>query len=419
MSNNDTKDNYLYTNSFSWFTGVIEDILDPKEMGRVRVRCFGYHTERKDYIPTTSLPWAHVMLPVTSASTSGVGESPTGLVRGSWVVGFFRDGETAQDPIIMGSLPSMSTSVDYGFGFTDPNQQYPYGDKVDQVDGPEESLQTAAPNFKDSYTYIKKEEYRAKLDPIPIALNGTWELPPLPQIIDVKYPKNHVRAYERKLDIAPVADGGGKPTGILEQGPNEFKGGIGEVKPKTMHVEEFDVTPDFERISRMHKTGTYSEWTNEGNETVVVVGKEYRIICKDSYINIKGNAHVTFDNDVRMLIEGNQYVHLRGNRYEFIEGDVEQHVKGKVTQYYESDFDFDLEGNKYETVGGNVDEDYGGNQKTYIASTLNLESNGNMYLRAPRIDLNDAGPASPIAPVPIDLGDSPAIVPAVDLVERE
>jgi Gp5 N-terminal OB domain len=60
---------------FAWFTGVVEDTSDPLQMGRVRVRCFGYHTEDKVQIPTESLPWALVMTPITSASMSGIGTS--------------------------------------------------------------------------------------------------------------------------------------------------------------------------------------------------------------------------------------------------------------------------------------------------------------------------------------------------------
>ena len=59
--------------AFAWFTGVVEDVMDPKEMGRLRIRCFGYHTADKAQIPTDKLPWALVMLRVTSASMAGVG----------------------------------------------------------------------------------------------------------------------------------------------------------------------------------------------------------------------------------------------------------------------------------------------------------------------------------------------------------
>ena len=91
---------------FTWFVGVVEDINDPVQLGRVRVRCFGWHSEDTNEVPTNSLPWAVPLNPVSSASSLGVGESPTGLLVGSWVVGFFMDGERAQEPILMGSINS-------------------------------------------------------------------------------------------------------------------------------------------------------------------------------------------------------------------------------------------------------------------------------------------------------------------------
>ena len=126
MSTPFTGNNFI-NNNFFWFTGVIEDINDPLEMGRVRVRCFGYHTGDKGAgtgIPTGSLPWAHVMMPITSASIAGIGESATGIAQGSWVVGFFRDGDACQDPLVIGSLPSQTPDIsddDRKYGFCDPN----------------------------------------------------------------------------------------------------------------------------------------------------------------------------------------------------------------------------------------------------------------------------------------------------------
>lgn len=97
---------------FYWFHGIVEDVDDPLKLGRVRVRCIGFHNEDKNIIPTDSLPWASQILPVTSASYKGIGRSATGLVVGSWVIGFFRDGEIAQDPIIMGSIPSITDQIE-------------------------------------------------------------------------------------------------------------------------------------------------------------------------------------------------------------------------------------------------------------------------------------------------------------------
>lgn len=93
----------FYGDNFVWFVGIVEDRNDPLHKGRVRVRCFGIHTDDKNLIPTTALPWSQVMMPATSSSTLGQGTSPTGLEVGSHVVGFFTDGKSMQQPLVMGS----------------------------------------------------------------------------------------------------------------------------------------------------------------------------------------------------------------------------------------------------------------------------------------------------------------------------
>ena len=50
------------------------------------------------------------MMPTTSASFKGVGGNHH-LEVGSWVVGFFRDGLSAQDPIVMGSIATQEDGV--------------------------------------------------------------------------------------------------------------------------------------------------------------------------------------------------------------------------------------------------------------------------------------------------------------------
>jgi len=95
---------------FSWFTGVVEDIADPSKINRVKVRPFGWYSDNKKTLPTSDLPWATVMMPSTSASFKQNGASHQ-LEVGSWVVGFFRDGPNAQDPMVMGSIASRTEGV--------------------------------------------------------------------------------------------------------------------------------------------------------------------------------------------------------------------------------------------------------------------------------------------------------------------
>ncbi len=109
-------------NGFKWFIGTVEDrgtgqfsgVKDELKLGRVKVRIHGRHTEDKSKLPTKELPWAYVMLPTTSASVSGVGRSPTGLVENSTVVGFFMDDDGEQFPVIIGTLPKIQQKKNIG-----------------------------------------------------------------------------------------------------------------------------------------------------------------------------------------------------------------------------------------------------------------------------------------------------------------
>ena len=77
---------------------------DPVFFIRVCVIIYGAHTHDKQLIASPDLPWSEVMMPVTSPSLSGLGTTTHGLVEGSTVMGFYRDGDDSQDPIVMGSF---------------------------------------------------------------------------------------------------------------------------------------------------------------------------------------------------------------------------------------------------------------------------------------------------------------------------
>jgi hypothetical protein len=99
-------------NIFKFWIGVVEDLNDPDRAGKARVRIIGQHDDRTR-IPTEGLPWAHPMQPLTSAGAGGIGTSPTGLVLGSRVVGFWADGDS-QFPIMMGTLARAGAPVGNG-----------------------------------------------------------------------------------------------------------------------------------------------------------------------------------------------------------------------------------------------------------------------------------------------------------------
>lgn len=84
--------------------GVVEDINDPLQANRVKVRVFFMHTQDKALIPTTDLFWSIVGMPSTGASSNGIGQSH-GLIVGSHVYGTFLD-NAQQNFFVMGTFYS-------------------------------------------------------------------------------------------------------------------------------------------------------------------------------------------------------------------------------------------------------------------------------------------------------------------------
>tara|TARA_Y100000004_G_scaffold196616_1_gene267270 strand:- start:1145 stop:2584 length:1440 start_codon:yes stop_codon:yes gene_type:complete len=306
--------NNFINNNFFWFTGVIEDINDPLEMGRVRVRCYGYHTDDKNAgtgIPTSSLPWAHVTMPITSASVGGIGESATGILPGSWVVGFFRDGNACQDPLVIGTIPSRTPEpLDRSKGFCDPDPNGNPRHEGELVDNPVGA--TSEYLFSNSYT--GKDELRTKTR-IPYAQNDSdspngvpTAVPPGMETLKTKYPDANGepdKFFERQTFLQPDQDEICEPTY-----PN-----CHTKETKSGHIIELDDTKSSERILEYHKTGTFTEVDKDGTETKVVVGNGFEVVFQDKNVNVKGNCNLTIDKDVRVLVKGDYYLEVEGDYY--------------------------------------------------------------------------------------------------------
>ena len=274
--------NFMGKDGFQWFVGVVEDRQDPKKLGRVRVRCLGYHSENISDLPTSQLPWAHPMNPITSATVSGVGQTPLGVVEGTWVVGFFQDASDAQQPIIMGTLPGVPKSLPTkgaGKGFQDRlNANYPkYTDEpdvnrlaVNDADNPHPSLTIRQ---ADRETDIGRADFNA-IDvqranaPAPVSLDaddGTNFSEP-ETTYKTQYPYNHV--YESEAG----------------------------------HIKEFDDTPNSERIHERHSTGTGYEINEFGDKVQRVKRDNYEIISNDHFAHIKGTHNTTVDGGIRVFV---------------------------------------------------------------------------------------------------------------------
>lgn len=106
--------NFIGKDGFNWWLGVVENRMDPLELGRCQVRIFGYHTENKQKIPTADLPWAPCLVSPNSK------QSFTAPKEGEYVVGFFADGDSNQVPTIMGVYAGLKQASSGSTGFQDP-----------------------------------------------------------------------------------------------------------------------------------------------------------------------------------------------------------------------------------------------------------------------------------------------------------
>ena len=352
--------------AFAWFTGVVEDIYDPEQMGRVRVRCIGYHTEDKTLIPTHTLPWAQVMMPVTSAGMTGIGRSATGVLQGSWVVGFFRDGPSAQDPIVLGTIASMSSAGDKQKGFSDPSGTYPLTDRLGFPDTPSQAtwfykLATSYVNRKDESVEDVETAIPPKVSTVAVDepdsyyTRKTWSNLNVDDVVAPIYPKNHVTETE------------------------------------SGHVFEVDDTPNFERISEMHTSGTYREIDATGNLTTTIVGDRYTVVAKSDNIYIRGTCNITVDGDVRHLVKGNYHLEVEGNKTEYIKGsrqskigqsdqteigkDLAENISGNCITRVGLDTTIVRDGNKLENIGKDSSLTVVGND-THIVLTARKEYTG-------------------------------------------
>jgi len=287
-----------------FFIGVVEDIHDPSRLNRVRARIFSKHTEDKTLLPTAKLPWCNVVMPVTSASTSGVGQT-IGLVQGSWVFGTFIDGPNEQEALILGSLPGESTrATEDGEGFKDPSGVYP---KQTGTDTPNSATDSISDSFKNRLAQ--------RVTDIPIATR----------------PKLSTLSDDEKPEDTAVS----LPDPETYYQPEYPYNNV--TQTECGHIIEQDDTPGYERLSSTHCSGTSSDIINDGSKIESIVGDGYTIYSKDNTVYIIGNCNLTVERDVNVKcggdyvldVEGDMVTNVLGNTITKIGGDAITELSGK------------------------------------------------------------------------------------------
>jgi len=397
---------FMGQDGFIWFVGVVEDRDDPERIGRVRVRCLGFHTEDLNSLPTADLPWAHVMHPVTDPSMHGMGSTPSFLVEGSWVVGFFRDAQEKQQPVIIGSLPGVpETAANYKVGFNDPRS--PYSKQVPCARTP-----NYGPYPLDGTAYSRDSGHEV----------GE---PDTNRLAQGEVSETHNSLINRRLrrlrgdpsindDTVGVDDdscltslGTGVPTAtqpylkqVSDAAVEETRGWWDELDPKGIkkyaaayvsgqypynhvnesesgHIHEIDDTKGGERLYRQHMSGTFEEIHPDGSKVVKIIGDNYEIIAGKSNIAIFGDVNITTSGTVRELIKGDYHLEVEGNYTQKIHknhrvkvgvgeggGNREEEIRGNHA--------YQINGNVKSRITGNVDTIIEKSEVKFINDTSSL-----------------------------------------------
>ena len=119
------KTNYIGKDGFHWWIG---QVAPPKSwrginayvsrkgyaQNRCKVRIIGYHPfdEEGNVLPDDDLPWAELMLDPRVGSGQAQLNETSVLAGGEICIGFFLDGDDAQQPVIMGLLPKFDQIPD-------------------------------------------------------------------------------------------------------------------------------------------------------------------------------------------------------------------------------------------------------------------------------------------------------------------
>ena len=373
---------FLGISEFKWFVGVVEDRHDPQKLGRLRVRCLGIHTSDKTKIATADLPWASVSLPTTASGISGLGQSPSFIVEGSWVWGYFRDGsDLLQELVIVGTLPGKPSELGKtASGFYDPNSRLdadgqPTGVSVypENKDEPDTNRLAVNDPNKKHISLVLRETVRfintgiptADFDEISPNITASdtdnWNQPEI--TYNAVYPYNHVF---------------------------ESEGG---------HIKEFDdsftidkdgVRTNHYRIHERHSSGTGYEIDTAGNRIDINTASYFNITNKDNKHYIRGNSDVTIDGRHKVYINKSG---IADNNYDIQVGpnanvniQVDNGNLNVVTKT--GQFNFDVGADFNCNVAGNYNLNVQGNETKTVEGTTTHNTTGSTTIRGSTIDLN-------------------------------
>jgi hypothetical protein len=350
----ENKKNFAGKDGFIWWTGVIEDRQDPLKLGRCRVRCVGWHSANKMELPTNSLPWAVPSIPVNSVNVYTPNE-------GDMVFGFFLDAENAQQPVMLGSFPSIPLKA--------PNNQDPFND-------PRTDAQlSSAPRPPKSKTY--------KTDGTGIQITEESKASLYPNILDEPTTSRIARNDSDTIQKTFIQE---RKTNVVKSVPtyngtwNEPETKYGTKYPynnvtetESGHIMEFDDTVGKERIHLAHRNGSFQEWFPAGDKVEKVTKDNYEIVMGNDRVYIMGKCFVTVQGDAEVYVKKNAFVKVDENVTALVGKNVTATVKGDVTATVDGNLSGTIRKNATLTVS---------QQLKATCQTLDISASGSASIRS-------------------------------------
>lgn len=332
--------NFIGQSGLYWSIGIVEDRNDPESLGRVRVRCFGIHTEDRSLLPTEDLPFAHIALPPNNTTSIPV------LKEGDAVLVMFLDGHEMQEPIVLSYISSFS-----GGG---KNPQRGFSDPVRSPDG-----RPLEPAVYDPSTGVK--DFRNS------NLTAGEEKPPVgAETTSEGYSESVVANSKKNFRLTGLPKNS-EETFDEPENPFAAKYPYNKVtKTESGHIVEYDDTPYKERIHIFHRSGTFIEIHPNGDIVAKNTGKNFELTIGDTMRYTQGNFVESTQGNANVYTDGSYTLECAGPSLNItvLKGDLNLKVVGNVNE--------EISGNKTTSIGGNWEIDVGGNI-TYNATTYRFD----------------------------------------------
>jgi muramidase (phage lysozyme) len=272
-----------------WFVGVVENRNDPRKEGRVQVRAFGVHGTNKQ-VTTERLPWA---ICIAGNYDPNYPIPPLN----SWVFGFFLDGRDAQQPMILGLIPTQMTGLidpeANGWGVI-PTQNVDLdsqGSRATDYGQPQNSRKARGEEIQNTGVLLQ-EVNRIEAD-FSSAVEGLSVQEP-PPAYNTQYPYNRV------------------------------------IETAAGHSIELDDSPGGKRITIFHNTGSFIEIDNGGVMNVKATGDLFLSSMKNIIIVAEGRQMIKVKGDAVFSVDGSMIHEVSGDMQQIVRGNYQLSVGGQL-----------------------------------------------------------------------------------------